>query len=137
MSRIVKIGFTGTREGLTDRQRATLAELMPSRVEFHHGDCVGADAAAHVLAQAFRCYIVVHPPTEDRFRAFCNGDEEREPKPYLVRNKDIVKETSRLIACPKELTEQRIGGTWSTVRYARSFNRSITFIFPDGSVKEE
>jgi hypothetical protein len=39
----MRMGSTGTREGMSDRQKETLlkvlAEYKPA--EFHHGDCVG------------------------------------------------------------------------------------------------
>jgi len=38
------------------------------------------------------------------------------PKPYLTRNKDIVRDTEMLVAAPADETEVIRSGTWSTVR---------------------
>lgn len=84
----------------------------------HHGDAIGADAEAHDIAIGLGCAIVVHPPAVETQRAFKAAAEIRAAKPYLVRNKDIVRETALLIAAPAEPVEQLRSGTWSTVRYA-------------------
>lgn len=74
----LRVGFTGTRHGMTPAQTetfvATLRELEASLgplAEFHHGDCVGADAEAHCLVRLhFReCYIILHPPIDEAHRA--------------------------------------------------------------------
>jgi hypothetical protein len=41
---MTKIGFTGTKDGMTDPQKSTLRDLLDGGSgEFHHGDCVGAE----------------------------------------------------------------------------------------------
>lgn len=142
---MIRVGFTGTQRGMTDEQKARvdllLAELAVDAAEFHHGDCVGADAEAHDLAENHCLDIVIHPPDNDKARAFCTGGEVREPKPYLDRNHDIVEETVVLIACPNG-AEQMRSGTWATVRYARSKiyqgEQQLTYIItPSGEIKRE
>ena len=143
---MIRVGFTGTQRGLTDEQKAALDrlfhELGQDAVEIHHGDCVGADEEAHDLADNHAFDIVRHPPDKDDKRAFCTGGEERDPKPYLDRNKDIVDETDMLIACPNG--EERVrSGTWSTVRYARKrssidgIRTRICIITTSGELKKE
>ena len=62
----MKVGFTGTQKGMTERQfdifAAVISELQPE--EFHHGDCIGADEQAHDIVHVVApdCKIVVHPP---------------------------------------------------------------------------
>lgn len=137
---MIKIGFTGTRHGMTQAQRAAVYEFLYTREggEFHHGDCIGADAEAHDVA-AMAGFdpndggIVVHPPTDPKARAFKTCSIVLDPLPYLVRNRAIVDETSWLIATPAEAVEQARGGTWYTVRYARSLKKNLRIFLPDGT----
>jgi hypothetical protein len=105
--------------------------------EFHHGDCVGADEQAAGLARDMGFRIIGHPPTESGLRAYFPSDEEREPKPYLERNRDIVAETEMLIAVPKEAVEQPRGGTWSTWRNAKKHGRRFWLLSPDGDMHHD
>lgn len=118
-----KVGFTGTRKGMSSRQKEELFDLLQSGTIFHHGDCVGADAEAHATARALGCPVVVHPPTDPKARAFCNGDDVTilDPLPYLARNREIVKSVELLIAAPKEDPEHPClrSGTWATIRAAQ------------------
>ena len=134
------VGFTGTEKGMTSAQKQTLCLLLDSLdvTEFHHGDCVGADAEAHEIALDRGIRIVIHPPTDSKKRAFCKGAVEiREPKPYLDRNHDIVDEgDGALIATPFEEKEILRSGTWATVRYAYKMGRAVDVfvIRPEGWV---
>lgn len=134
----MKIGFTGTQKGMTEIQDIMFEKVMlrSGVKEFHHGDCIGTDAKAHDIIKAahISIQIVIHPPISSSKRAFRTSDRMREPKPYLDRNKDIVNETEQLIATPGEMTEQLRSGTWSTIRYAVKMKRSVTIIYPDGSI---
>jgi len=129
-----KVGFTGARQGMTEYQKNTVKNLLMAGqpTEFHHGDCVGADADAHVLAVRAGIKTVGHPPDISDNRAFCGVNILRETKPYLDRNHDIVDETDLLIACPMRAEEVRRSGTWATVRYARKLGRMILIVYPSG-----
>ena len=131
----MKIGFTGTREGMTKRQKKELERLLVEFLrggasEFHHGDCVGADEEAHTIASALGYKVVVHPPERAILRAFCAGDVILPKKGYLQRNKDIVDSTDVLIAAPKSGTEVLRSGTWSTIRYARRKGKQVIVLEP-------
>lgn len=133
----MKIGFTGTQEGLTRKQEARFDVLLMGLTgEFHHGDCIGADSEAHDIAREQGFHIVIHPPVSWTKRARKSGDELRKPLPYLDRNRKIVDETEMLIAAPKGMEEKR-SGTWATVRYARKLKRPIIIVYPDGRVERE
>lgn len=141
------IGFTGTRSGLTDKQKETLLIELKKLQEagyrkFHHGDCIGADAEAHDIAESLGYDIIIHPPINPTARAFKKGKITLENKDYLIRNHDIVDQTSYLLVCPKEDNEQLRSGTWATYRYAVSkLNQgrldgnkpTIKVIFSDGN----
>lgn len=154
------IGFTGSQRGTTSAQLAAFEALIrswtplqhsspgvsaqPARVlEFHHGDCVEWDAAAHAIVRRVTpqgtggWWIVGHIPNDDRKRAFCDFDEQRAPAPYLVRNRMIVIAASTMIACPAQHVEQRRSGTWSTIRYARSCGKPLAIVWPDGEYTTE
>lgn len=130
-----RVGFTGTRDGMTPAQKATVASLL-ERVAprwCHHGDCVGADADFHHLAKAAGSAVMIHPPSDPKLRAGLVGDDIAEEKPYLDRNRDIVNASSILIATPKEPTPQGKGGTWFTIGYARLQGKRVTIVWPDGT----
>lgn len=135
----MKVGFTGTQDGMTLAQRAAcwniLDDLVPD--EFHHGLCIGADEEAHGLVLQFpSCEVHGHPPLNMSKMAKCQCDVLHAPKEYLVRNRDIVDATERLIATPKGAEELR-SGTWSTVRYARTLGRRLYIVMPDGKVETQ
>ena len=133
------VGFTGTRQGMTQKQRDACDKLLFDlhrernwhRVSFfHHGDCVGADAIAHDIATAREFSIIIHPPTNQRLVANCKGNKRMEPKPYLERNHDIVDASTILIATPETEEEVLRSGTWATVRYARRQNKEVRILNP-------
>jgi len=135
------IGFTGTREGMTEYQKAALRKLLslavndsiePQTVVFHHGDCKGADAEAHEIALELGCEVIIHPPVKRMMRAYCQGARENLPfKDYLERDRCIVDSTIGMIAAPKSNKEERRSGTWYTVRYARKMNKTVILLSRD------
>lgn len=129
----VAIGFTGTRHAMTEAQRQQVHNLISLHhpCEFHHGDCIGADAQAHHIARFYGCRIVVHPPTDPKLRAFCDGIILPE-KPYIERNHDIIDAAGFVIATPFEFTEQQRSGTWATIRYARKQQKPLAVVYPNG-----
>ncbi len=137
---MTKYGFTGTRSGMTSPQMETLRKfIIDNRDDIeavHHGDCVGADREFHDLVRrvAPRVKIIVHPPLISKLRAFCRGDETREQKPYLVRNKNIIAETDTLLAAPCTEIEIKRSGTWSTIRHARKADQRHIIFWPNGSI---
>lgn len=127
----MKVGFTGSRNQPTEEQvgKLGLALIVVGATELHHGDCVGSDAAAHNVARNLGLRVVVHPPINDNWRAFCVPDEIRPEYEYLDRNRHIVEDTDLLIALP-DGPERKRSGTWSTIRYAHSLGRQVVMWLP-------
>lgn len=133
--RLLRLGFTGTRNEPTDAQLDWLWREMAAYRELHHGACVGADYCAHQAASETGIPVIVHPPTNDRLRMRYDPAATWLPaKPYLVRNRDIVDATDELIAIP-DGPERQQSGTWSTVRYAVNLKRYVRICYPDGRVE--
>lgn len=118
---VIVVGFSGSRIGMSPLQIDILRKSLEGKTgEFHHGDCIGADAEAHdLLRQAFpdKWRIIIHPPVKNQYRAFKLGDEVRPAKDYIGRNHDIVDSCNVFLAAPKDTNQ--IGGTWNTIDYFR------------------
>lgn len=129
---VIRAGFTGTQQLITLNQARQiwtwLKQLDPE--EFHHGDCIGADEAAHYIAKSLGIECIGHPPIISKKRAFTDCDQWRPAKPYLDRNHDIVNEVEEMAACPKTRTEELRSGTWATIRYARKQKVPLTMMYP-------
>ena len=129
----MRVGFTGTRRGMTDRQWSAVNEIMWNYLpaEFHHGDCWGADSQAHAIArQMGEVRIICHPPKDMSFRAYCQGYEICPPRPYIERNHAIVDAVDWMIATPETAEEVLRSGTWATIRYARERGKNVRVIDP-------
>ncbi len=130
-----KFGLTATRHGMSREQKEAFRNLLKDQIGIlHHGMCVGGDVDGHIIARKLGYWIVAHPPFETRLMARLECDEYRQPQGYLPRNRNIVNEIDFLIACPYEPEEQPGGGTWSTYRYAKSIQRPVALILPNGII---
>lgn len=148
----MKIGFTGTRNGMTGKQMAMALRVFSDCYnksgvqEFHHGDCIGADEEMHFAVDLYDgairngLKIAIHPghshlgPKDVTHRAFCKGDIAYDSKSYFERNRDIVNATDLLIATPRTKLFSTRGGTVYTINYAKDQGKPYIIIFPDGSV---
>lgn len=128
----MKVGFTGTRKGMSKCQKKELLDrlLFLNPIEFHHGDCLGADAEAHSIVREHfpATKIIIHPPSNPKDRAFCKGDRTYLPVEYLERNKEIVNSVNVMIATPKTDKEELRSGTWATIRFAWKVDRTIIIL---------
>lgn len=126
----MKIAFTGTRRGLSDKQRVELANLLAANshqiTDCAHGNCIGADTEFGSLVAAILPFVVrlhVFPSTDRRTQAMIpqGAYYVASPDAPLDRNQSIV-ECGRdlLVACPLQLTEQRRGGTWDAYYKAKA-----------------
>jgi hypothetical protein len=133
----MKVGFTGSRFGMTDAQQQEFLVLMGKlgADEFHHGDCVGADEQAANLARELSKipYIIIHPPEDETHRAFNPHYWILLPtKRHFARNRDIVDQTEVLIATPNCDPLAMYGGTVYTIEYARKKGKRCYVIWPNG-----
>lgn len=126
------VGFTGSRVEPTEFQLNELtAWLMANQpTVLHHGDCVGSDAAAHRIALSLGIKVIIHPPQQDKLRAFCQGAVKvYPPQPYLRRDRNIVHDTRQLLALPRG-TNIVHSGTWYTINFARQLKRPVWLCYP-------
>lgn len=132
------LGFTGTRNGMTRLQYASvevLVRALPQPITAHHGDCVGADSQFHFIVRELGARIVIHPPTDETHREFCKpADEWRQACTHLARNRAIVLESHLMIATPFEMVRQARGGTWYTIDRMLRTGRPLATVFPNGTV---
>lgn len=146
----MKVGFTGTRQGMSQAQKDTLtAWLSRNRVyQFHHGSAIGADEEAvrilldltPVFDHIASAEIHAHPadvPQQGSAAAFILSHKKHPVAKPLARNHHIVDACELLLACPATAAEERRSGTWSTVRYARQQGKRVVIFWPDGTVTEE
>lgn len=133
----MKVGFTGTRNGLSELQshalRTALQECAPK--EFGHGDCIGADAQAAHMAYELGIRIVCFPPVCDSHRAFVTFNHEVMPaETYFARNRRIVNWCDMLIGCPPSMGRLATGGTWYTLNYADKAKKRHYICWPNGTI---
>src|SRR5215831_5936633 len=98
----MRIGFTGCRDGMTEHQKQTLIQVLQEYrpAEFHHGDCIGADAKAHGIVQKYctTARVIIHPPADQSQRALCRADNYRFASENVA--KDVVEQCDMLVAAP-------------------------------------
>ena len=140
---ITHVGFSGSREGMTEVQKALVYEylleisMFPGLKWFHHGDCIGSDREAHYISKKLVYAVHLHPPLDPRMRAFLQDDCDKvdEPWSYHGRNQRIVKATQLLLATPFSSNPTASGGTWYTIRHALTNNRPTVIFYRDGRIE--
>lgn len=125
---------------MTPAQRATVYKIFGAAMPFTfvHGDCVGADTDAHGLALRVGAEVIMRPCTLTRQRSFSEGAKKvYPPKSPLDRNREIVTDSTLMLATPQGFEEKSSGGTWYTIRYARSVRKPLIIVWPDGSTTHD
>lgn len=131
----MRIGFTGTRNAITEFQYTKLYEAIKELHETvgiemaHHGDCVGADATFHDICEELGIPITIHPPVDDKLRAWKKSEHMPEEKTYFARNRAIVEESDQMFGVPYTMVETK-GGTWYTINYSKKKEVPVRIIFP-------
>lgn len=134
---MIKIGFTGTQKGMTQRQKEQV-ELILTFHKFaggigavHHGDCIGADDEFNTIAGKYCLVRIAHPSSNTPGkRAYGRCEVTLSAKPALERNHDIVDAADIMIATPKERREVLRSGTWATIRYCKKMGKIVHVIYP-------
>lgn len=139
----MRVGFTGTRRGLTEAQRAALFGVL-SRLRaqgaevMDNGCCEGADREAHEIWRTLGGHFHFRPgdTAQQAWAAGVAGllDMVEFPIAYLDRNRDIVNHASVVVAAPGEAVERLRSGTWATVRAARKAALDVLLVLPSGRV---
>ncbi len=135
-----KVGFTGTRQGMSNAQFVALGHLIDKLkpTEFHHGDCEGADASAATIADHMEPRPVIHcwPPVKPDHRAYTKfNDVTHIEQQHFGRNRSIVAATDILIGVSLLPRRQSSGGTWYTIDHAIKQGKTVYVIWPDGKVQ--
>ena len=142
----MKLGFTGSRMGMTAAQAATFKRLISEEnvTLFVHGDCVGADAEAHDMIEAIKpeVNIVVAPSLNATLRAW------RKPRTGVLcearasvdRNRAIAVMCEMLVATPRQRVVSTSGfilpsGTEQTINFALDYGRPVRVIKEDGTIE--
>lgn len=124
----MRVSFTGSRKGLTDKQKRDLNDFLSHNkkriVLTSHGCCVGADVQFHEIARRVcgkSLFIAVYPSTA-KTKAPVPGDADyvAPPAPPLERNLEIIDVgNTLLLVCPGEMQEMLRSGTWACKRAAQ------------------
>jgi len=144
--KVIKLGFTGTRYGMTSEQLDALVTAFESLRQCglvvgdaHEGWCVGADEQFITAVRLAMPHATIHHHPCD-MKALQSKEPPQpedivhEEKPPLKRNQDIVDVCDLLIAAPREMEEVQRSGTWSTLRRAVKAGKDTILIRPDGSM---
>jgi hypothetical protein len=137
----MRVGFTGTRTGMTTAQLRVLMEKNVYMTHGFHGACAGADREFHKWFPDIR--MDLYPSDEPQHKwAFenCKGGKDivHPIYPPLVRNRMIVDAVQLMFAAPSSYIEQKRGsGTWATIRYARLIQKPLIILWTDGKTREE
>ena len=128
----MRLGFTGSQQGMTRHQKLHLPLIFSQATSFTHGDCIGADAEAALIADMMGLPTIAHPCNIDAKRANYPSTLVLPAKPPLYRNVDIVLSCDMLVAAPHNAIERQRSGTWYTIRKALFYGRKMIVLFPDG-----
>ena len=81
--------------------------------------------------------VKIRPASVAGMRAGCESEAIAEPRPPLVRNREIVADSELLIACPRTREEVLRSGVWATIRAMRRKGGPVYRVAPDGALVVE
>jgi hypothetical protein len=112
----VRVGFTGTREGMSRDQARQLRWLLDALLDSHLADGefhYGTHATVALLADGEAAQIAAELGVKALVPHHAFHGQE------LARNRRMVAQIDLLVAAPLTDAEEQRSGTWATVRYAR------------------
>lgn len=126
------IGFTGTRSGMSDKQKKEVIEYLKyiednqSITSTLHGGCVGADIDFHHICEKFHREVypghsAKTPENLSHRGKYPDADIIHPSQTHFKRNRDIVDRCDILIATPYNNIQR--GGTWYTINYAEKLDK--------------
>lgn len=134
----MKLSLTASQRGITERQRSAAQAYLRSHQPdvVVHGGCVGGDDELDQLAAELGIPREVFP--SDRADKQVPRDVLQRrgvlimhaPQPPLKRNPKIVRAGDALLACPRQKTEVRRSGTWTTIRHAQKQGKHFVILEP-------
>lgn len=134
------IGFTGTRQGMTESQTSIVEGILKYwqqrgvTIEVVHGDCVGADADFDHICAKLSIPRSIRPCTFMNMRAWTNlkgAQVKAEPERPMARNRAIVADADFMIACPPNTERIKKGsGTWATIGFTEKANKPLVIVYP-------
>lgn len=144
MAKITAVGITGTRQGMTSFQLEAIENILTFFMKFYnellyfrHGDCLGADAEGHDIADKLGYQPIIHPPTNPKYRAFKKSNIILPEYPYLTRDRHIVNNSNLMLATPNSRKYNQRSGTWYTYNYAEKQQVPRILIHIDGEILPE
>lgn len=142
---MIYVTFTGTREGMTPKQKQELKQFLIENkdriLRVHHGGCKGADEEFHAACLAVgiegpdRLHVWPGHPERDPTGTSWQSDNlggnytVHTPMPYLTRNRVMVRTSDVVIGTPKSMQYTR-GGTWYTIRYSQELEKEVNILEP-------
>jgi len=118
------IGFTGTRSGMSERQKDFLKRLIEQLqpiTKVLHGGCIGADMEFHEICKDYTREVYPGHSSSNPLDLSNRGDYKdadviHSSQTHFKRNRDIVDSSDILIGAP--YSDIKTGGTWYTIKYA-------------------
>lgn len=135
----MRVGFTGTRDGMTKEQKATVKQILEELgpTEAYHGGCVGADIDFDEMFIGRPVVVYVYPCQLVNMQGKWSHLDIVWPEMHpLLRNELIVDLSELMIATPKREEVLR-SGTWAAIRYARKVRKPLIIVWPNGMIAKE
>lgn len=142
------IGFTGSRNGMTDEQKEqvsnTIDMLLKQTLKGSSaidGRCVGSDADFNDIATEKGLYTIgiggysAKNPDDLSYRNDNVYNVYRTSMTHFARNREIVNASDVMIATPLSFNFDINGGTNYTIKFAQQVKKPIYVISPEGIVK--